>query len=234
MTPTETVNSLISEITIQNYGNIYAYENTMNFIKYSTLNNYGKIFFHGSQIWENNHTLSGYEDPFPINWEFAPKGQIYENTAVSVCAEKCSNFQIILSTAGKALKFSEKNIPCKSFLYNVKNKICQINSEIVSTRTYTPNVTYTWDVYIKNNNWLKISKIINHENGTFLTEHSLPQESSVNLNFENYGNISISKTVNFTFGFNFLQNGNGNIQIDGSVNIRKSSLNGKIYGNGIF
>ena len=108
LTPTETVNSLISEITIQNYGNIYAYDNTINFIKFSILNNYGNIAFHGSQIWENNHTLSGYQDPFPLNWEFAPKGQIYENTAVSVCAEKCSNFQIILSTAGKALKFSEK------------------------------------------------------------------------------------------------------------------------------
>ena len=235
--PIDSTSSIISKINIMNYGNIYAYEKTINFIKYSKINNYGNIQFYGFQNWENNQILSSFEDSFPINWENAPKGSIYENSNLIKCAAKCVNNQIISSTIGKAQILIENMIPCKSYLYNKKTKICQINSQFVSTSIYTPNVTYTWDVYNKNNQWLKAPKIINHKNATFLAnpkQPSLLSENIINIDvdFQNYGNIKIAPKITLFSDYEFIQYQSGISQIFGNFKTRKSSINGLIVGNG--
>ena len=235
--PVDSASSIISKINIINYGNINAYEKTINFIKSSTINNFGNIQFFGFQHWENNQILSSFESSFPINWENAPSGSIYENSNLIKCAEKCVNNQIISSTVGKAEILFENMIPCKSFLFNKKTKICQINSQVVSTSIYTPNVTYTWDVYNKNNLWLKAPTVINHENATFFAypkERSSPLDNSININldFKNYGIIKIAPKITVLFDYEFVQYQRGTSQIFGTFKTRKSSINGLIAGNG--
>ena len=237
LSPIDSINSIISRVNVKNYGNIYAYYNTINFIKYPIINNYGNIKFYGFQNWENNQLLSSYEDSFSINWENAPKGNIYENYDLIKCAKKCINNEIISSTIGNAEILIENYVSCKSFLYNKKTNICQINSQYVSTSTYTPNVTYTWDVYNKNDIWLKSPKIINYVNATILAypeKHSLLLGNTININLDiqNYGIIKIASKIILFFGYEFVHFKNGILQIFGIFKTRKSSMSGLLLGNG--
>jgi hypothetical protein len=237
-------NTIISEIAINNYGNIYVYNYTITWIKYSLLSNYGKIHFIGNQKWLYNNILSSYEKALSRNYERYTdsnviQGQIFfTNYTIIDCANKCNAkySESINKVKNNIINTNENYFNCDSFIHNSRLRLCQINTkpltkQIVSSGSSDGNITNLWFLYIKNEKYIKISRVLNYENGII---HLQSNQFKIFLNLEifNYGTINVLNNSIVNFGMNFIQYEIGILNIHGALLLHSSVLDGVVNGTG--